>query len=305
MKKILICLGLAAAFAAAPSASFAETVSQKAGTTSGEFLRLSAGAKPAGMGEAYAGLADDAYSMFFNVAGLSKVTRQQALFAHTMYYMDVNHEYAAYARPFIKGGLGASFTYLMTTFEKRAGDTEAADSNGSIGDMAVSLGYAQPLLFGVSGGLALKYISSKLDTYNASSIAADIGFQRALNEKVNLGLAVSNLAGSLTYITETVPIGSMMDIGLGTKELFFKNLTLTLDYKMLVNASYTSINLGAQYQLPCGDDWGLAPRAGFISGNSTITAGFGLYFKDYQFDYAFNSQNDLGVNNRFSLGVQF
>jgi hypothetical protein len=280
-------------------------IGDKSGTTAGEFLRLPAGAKPAAMGEAYAGLADDAYSMYFNVAGLAKVRQQQALFAHTMYYLDVNHEYLAYARPFMKGGFGASLTYLMTTFEKRAGDTDAADSNGSVGDMAVSVGYAQPLLYGINGGLALKYISSTLDSNTAASIAADIGLQKAVNDKINVGLAVSNLGGSLKYITDTVSIGNTLDLGIGAKGLLLKDLTLGLDYKMLINASDTSVDFGAQYQWSFGNDWGIAPRVGYISGNSTITAGVGFNYKAYQLDYALNSQADLGVNNRISLGVKF
>jgi hypothetical protein len=301
MKKLL---GLSMALIIAFSGG-AFAIGDKAGTTTGEFLRLPAGAKPAAMGEAYAGLADDAYSMYFNVAGLARAQRRQALFAHTMYYMDVNHDYLAYAQPFMNGGIGASVTYLSTTFEKRAGDTDTADSNGTIGDMAASIGYARPLLYGINGGVAVKYISSKLDTKTATSIAADVGLQKVLTEKVSVGLAASNLGGALKYISDSVAIGNTLDLGVGTKGLFLKNLTLALDYKMLINASDATANFGAEYRWNFGGDWSIAPRAGYISGNSTITAGLGFSYKDYQLDYALNTQNDLGINNRVSLGIKF
>jgi hypothetical protein len=301
MKKLF---GLAAALMIAFSGSI-YAIGSKAGTTTGEFLRLPAGAKPAAMGEAYAGLANDVYSLYFNVAGLARVEQQQALFAHTLYYMDVNHDYLAYARPFMKGGLGASITYLSTTFEKRTGDTDEADSNGSVGDMAVSVGYAQPLLYGINGGLAVKYISSSLDTESAASVAADIGLQKAVSDKINIGLAVSNLGGSLKYIDEAVAIGNTLDFGIGARDLFLKNLALGLDYKMLLNASDTSVNVGAEYVWNFSKDWGIAPRVGYISGNSTMTAGIGFAYKAYQLDYALNSQSDLGTNNRISLGMKF
>jgi hypothetical protein len=283
----------------------AYAISSKSGTTTGEFLRLPAGAKPAAMGEAYTALADDAYSLYFNVAGLAKVQQQQALFAHTMYYMDVNHEYLAYARPFMKGGIGASLTYLMTTFEKRATGTDTADSNGNVGDMAFAVGYAQPLYAGITGGLALKYVSSQLDSNTATTIAADIGLQKQVTDKITVGLSAANLGGSLKYIQESVALGNTLDLGVGTRGLLLKNLSLALDYKMLVNASDTSVNIGAEYAFPVSKDISLAPRVGYISGSTTITAGFGIAYKAYQLDYALNSQADLGINNRISLGMKF
>ena len=280
-------------------------VSEKSGTSTGEFLRLPAGAKPAAMGEAYSALADDVYSLYFNVGGLAKVKQQQALLAHTMYYVDVNHEYLAYVRPFNGGGLGVSLTYLMTTFEKRDADTVSADSNGTVGDMAVSIGYGKQLLWGIDGGIALKYISSKLDTYNASSVAADIGFQKNLNDRVSAGLSVTNLGGSLKYITDAVAVGNTVDLGIAEKGYLVNNLTGAVDFKSLLDMSGQTVNIGLQYQYIISKDWQLEPRAGYISHNSAITAGFGLDYKVYQLDYALNTQADLGLANRISLSVKF
>jgi hypothetical protein len=74
---------------------------------------------------------------------------------------------------------------------------------------------------------------------------------------------------------------------------------------MLLNASDTSVNVGAEYVWNFSKDWGIAPRVGYISGNSTMTAGIGFAYKAYQLDYALNSQSDLGTNNRISLGMKF
>jgi hypothetical protein len=305
MKKLLnagICLSVLFSLA---GAAHAATIGQKAGTTAGEFLMLAPGAKPAAMGEAYSGLADDIYSLYFNAAGLAKIKEQQVLFSHTGYYMDVNHEYVAYARPWKGGGIGASITYLMTTFEKRAGDTDSPDSNGRIGDMAVTMGYGRSLAWGIDGGFTLKYISSTLDTYSASSLAFDAGLQKAVTDKITAGCAVSNVGGALKYINESVAIGNLVDIGLGSRNLCVKNLSLAIDYKMLLNASNNSINCGAQYLWNITREWGIAPRAGFISNNATVTAGVGINYKGYQFDYALDSQSDLGMSNRISLGMKF
>jgi hypothetical protein len=299
MISILACLIIAI-----PGIVFA--AGEKAGTTTGEFLRLPAGAKPAAMGEAYSALADDVYSVYFNLGGLAKVQQQQAILAHTMYYVDVNHEYLAYVRPFRGGGLGISLTYLMTTFEVRTADTDSAESNGSIGDMAVSVGYGKQLpLWGIDGGIALKYISSKLDTYNATSVAVDFGLQKKLNENVCAGLSVTNLGAALKYIADSVAVGNTVDFGIAEKGYLVKNLTGAIDFKTQLDMSGQTINLGLEYLYSINKDWQLAPRAGFISHNAAITAGFGLNYKAYQLDYALNTQADLGLANRISLGVKF
>jgi hypothetical protein len=285
----------------------AGAISNNAGTGSGEFLRLPAGAKPAGMGEAYTALADDVYAIYFNPAGLARVTQQEALLAHTMYFMDVNHDYVAYARPFMKGGIGASVTYLSTTFEKRseANYTDTPDSNGTVADMALSLAYGRSLLWGINGGLALKYISSSLDGTNAATPAADIGLQKAVTDKIEVGLAVTNLGGALKYITDTVALENTIDLGVAEKGILAKDLTIAVDYKTLMNMSGQTVNLGAEYQFNVGKAWSIDPRAGYISHNGTMTAGFGIAYNMYQFDYAFNTQNDLGTSNRISFTVKF
>lgn len=282
-------------------------VSDNAGTSSGEFLRLPAGAKAAGMGEAYSALANDVYSIYFNAAGLAKIAQPEFLFAHTMYYMDVNHEYLAYAKPFKKGGFGASITYLTTTFEKRSSinDTDTPDSSGNVGDMAVSLAYGQPLCCGINGGVALKFISSSLDSKTASSPAIDLGFQKALTDKIDAGLAITNLAGSLTYTSDSFAVESTMDLGIAEKGLVVEKLTLAVDLKTLLNSSGQTLNFGAEYMINAGKDCMIEPRLGYISENGTVTAGFGICLKKWEVDYAFNTQSDLGTSNRISLMYKF
>ncbi|MDD5688376.1 MAG: PorV/PorQ family protein [Elusimicrobia bacterium] len=288
---------------------YATSIGDNAGTTSGEFLRLGAGARATGMGEAFSALANDVYSLYWNPAGLSKVTEKQVLLAHTMWYMDVNHEYAAYVHPLAegKGALGISITYLMTTFEKRAGDTELADSKGDVGDMALGVSYGRDLKYDIKGGLTAKYISSKLDTEKATGFGFDIGLQRVcpLWEKMDMGLTVTNLGGSLKYVDDSVSIGNMLDLGFAVKEAYFKNLKVALDLRTLLNGSMSSVNAGAEYVWNINDKWSFAPRAGFESYESRITAGFGVGWKVYQLDYAFLSNSDLDNSNRISFNVKF
>ena len=193
----------------------ATSISENAGTTTGEFLRIGAGARVAGMGEAFASVADDVYSLYWNPGGLSKVTQKQTLLAHTFWYESVSHEYAAYVHPLSadKGTVGISVTYLGTTFEKRAGDTAEPDSNASVGDMAIGLSYGRKTYYDINTGITLKYINSKLDTESSTAFGVDLGLQRVcpLWEKMDIGLAISNIGGSLKYIDDSVAIGKTLD----------------------------------------------------------------------------------------------
>ena len=56
-----------------------------AGTATAQFLKLGAGAQAAGMGEAYAGVAKDDTSIYWNPAGLNNITGKSASFMHAIY----------------------------------------------------------------------------------------------------------------------------------------------------------------------------------------------------------------------------
>jgi hypothetical protein len=305
MKKVLMtalgcCLMLAA------GRSTAGAVAEKAGTTTGEFLRLAAGARPAAMGEAFTALADDVNSLYFNPAGLAGVHERQALLSHTMWFVDVNHDYAAFVQPLGCGAIGGSFTYLSTTFEKRAGDTESPDSNGNVGESALALSYGRQLGWGVAGGVTVKYISSNLDGTTAGSPAFDVGLRKTFRgDTIAVGLAARNLGGSLDYGSGAVAVGNAAIFGVASKGLWVKNLSLGLDTESVINNDAFSVNFGAEYLWNVARDWTIDPRAGFKSNGSVVTAGIGIGFKSYQFDYALDSQASLGLANRLSFGIKF
>ena len=288
--------------------SGAETIGSKSGTTTGEFLRIGVGARPVAMGEAFAAVAEDASALYWNPAGIARLSSRDLLVAHTLWYMDVSHDYLAYAQPLGKvGAIGISATYLMTSFDKRLGDTETPDSTGSVGDMALGLTYARTLPWDVDGGFTLKYINSKLDTNSATSVAFDLGLRKQCPYWKNLtaGVVVTDMGGSLKYINDAVAIGSTLDLGLSLKDAVLKNLLASADYRNLINGSESSINIGAEYAFKVNNDISFGPRVGFESYSSLFSAGLGFGWKEYQLDYAFVSQGDLGNNNRISFSAKF
>ena len=68
----LIAIALFIITAAAPSAH-AISIHDGAGTTGAAFLKIEGGSRPVGMGGAFAGLANDVNTIFWNPAGLTAV----------------------------------------------------------------------------------------------------------------------------------------------------------------------------------------------------------------------------------------
>ena len=147
MKKITLKVIMALAVSYG-TACFGLDAADNSGTTAGEFLRIEVGARAEGMGGAFSPLADDVNAVYWNPAGLAGVTTQQILLSHTFWFADIYHEYVAYVHPLggDNGAIGASFTYLFTSFEKRAADTDTVDSLGTVGEYAVNLSYGRNIL---------------------------------------------------------------------------------------------------------------------------------------------------------------
>jgi long-subunit fatty acid transport protein len=68
----------------------AAALAHAAGTTGANGIKLSAGARPEGMGGAFVGVADDISAIFWNPAGLSMLGSQEGSFMHTAYLAETS-----------------------------------------------------------------------------------------------------------------------------------------------------------------------------------------------------------------------
>ncbi|MBM3314541.1 UPF0164 family protein, partial [candidate division WOR-3 bacterium] len=76
------------------------------GTTAFPLLRVPVGPRSCAMGEAFAGLASDVNSLFWNPAGLATVLNTQIVVSHHEWFADVRDENAGVAMPAGPGTLG-------------------------------------------------------------------------------------------------------------------------------------------------------------------------------------------------------
>src|SRR5436189_231977 len=65
------------------------------GSSGAAFLKVGPGARQGAMGEAFAGTADDVYSIYYNPAGLGNLSKVEAAGMHDQQFQGINSEFAA------------------------------------------------------------------------------------------------------------------------------------------------------------------------------------------------------------------
>lgn len=317
MKRIgNIFLTVALAVALAPLAAFGAGK----GEAGGQFLRVGVGARAPAMGGAFSPVADDATAIYWNPAGLAQLEKREVSLSYNMYFEDTAAQFVGYAHPTEdRGTMGGAIRMLSVgDIERRtaaAGDADNPDlGTFNTQDMALSFGWAnhRGLLSGrLNYGVAIKYISSDLETESARTAALDMGLIHNVNggeEGLALSLAVLNLGGELKFKDEGDPLPLNIKPGLAWKKDLdrFGKLTTALDADMLVND-------GIMYIQPGFEWWAhesFALRAGYQIGRdedagSGFGAGIGLNIVNLGIDYAFVPYGELGDTHRVSLGLKF
>ena len=320
--EILKTLILTLFFAIIVFPAFAADIHEDAGTTGAAFLKIEAGSRPAGMGGAFAGLANDVNTIYWNPAGLTAVSARQFTAMQNFSIADISNQFLGYAQRFdSKATWGASFLGAFTEIERRRRSTEEPDSTATVGGFAAGLSIAYLLSPALSVGATAKTISQQLDVEDSIGAAADVGMLlRVMDNRLGVGFAAQNLGfldtgenlpmnvrGGIAYHIRTKPDP---DSGRQPQDI----LALAADVNYPIVAGFPTFHLGAEnwfYNM-------LAVRVGysFSQGSNPkngLTAGFGLrrigeaslQNVNFQFDYAFVPDQAVGNAHRISLLLRF
>jgi hypothetical protein len=322
--------------------AFAQNVT-KVGTTAAGFLNIDVGARAVGMGSAFVTLSDDPTGIYWNPAGLARLTTSQAMFSHTAWLMDISFDFAAMTIPLRSvGTLGISATFMTmdemerTTIDQPMGTGEYF----SAGSYAFTLSYARNLTDRFSIGGNAKLIHEKIYHSSANGIAFDIGtlFETQFNGLM-IGMSITNYGTKMRMDgrdmlmqSDVDPlvsgnnsnINSHLDTDAYDLPLLFRvgcsvdvlkgagnsNLILAVD-ALHPNNDVEYVNVGAEYLF----NRMLALRAGYKSlfardSEVGLSLGCGLRYRILNFtelrlDYAFQ---DFGVMlniQKFSLTLGF
>ncbi len=316
----------------------------KVGTTAATFLEIGIGATANGMGGAYVSMANDATSLYWNVAASARLTQYEVDVVHTSWLAQTNLDYAALVLPLDEfGTLGFSFTSLSMPDEKvrTVDQPEGTGEYFSAGDIAVGISYARSFTDRFSVGFTAKYIEESIWHMSSSAFAIDAGtiFRTDLFGGMVIGASISNFGSSMKLQgIDTRTYSSVAPAQLGTNDqipysidldswslpLLFRigvstNAIKTDDFRWTVavdalhpNDNYESMNVGTEFSYKEF----LFLRAGYqslflVDGEGGLSFGIGLNSKMLfssdmvRFDYAYRDFGRLNNVNIFSVSIKF
>ncbi len=199
MKKIILII-MATALAAM---SVSADDFSKVGTAGAQFLKIGVGARYHGLGEAAVATSDDAYSLYWNPAGLTRITGSEIAFTHINYLLDVDLNYAAYARQFDDVGVFAVSAMVLSMSDQEITTVDEPDGTGdtyAASSWAFQLGYARDLTAQFSFGAAFKVIGEKIHNERASGFAFDFGtlLYTGINS-LRIGMNIANMGPEMKF----------------------------------------------------------------------------------------------------------
>lgn len=338
---------------------------QGAASTAVPFLLISPNSRASAMGESGVAVADDVSALFWNPAGLGIQKGQELSLSHSNWLpqfaqSDLFFEYVNYKLhiPEIDGTVGTALTFLnLGEFERRGEGNEYLGRFKSF-ELAWSLAYGTRIDEDLSLGLSLRLIHSSLSQVataqeqgsgTATAVAGDVGLLYRptkfdlgggmdLSDRFAIGLALSNMGPSITYIDEAQsdPLPTTLRLGFSADlvKQEYNRLTLTADFTKLIisrtdkkadpfftaltkswdqRAVLNTFTLGTGIEYWYSDF--LALRFGFFhedpnQGNRRfLTFGAGVRYEIYGFDFSYIStdisseKSPLADTLRFTLSI--
>jgi len=234
------------------------TVSQQAYAVSEAavlFLMISPGARAAGMGEAFVGVADDASAVYWNPAGLAYQYNREITFMHVNWLSgltnDLFYEFLAY-RMSIEGVGTIGFNVIYLDLGEQQGMDEQGNETikFSSNEFAISASYGATVTDNLAMGVSLRYIRSNLSktgagaekgSGQASAFAFDVGLLYKfpfLREKLTFGMNISNMGPKIAYIdaAQADPLPTNLKVGLAFRLINqkYNKLTIAADLNKLL-----------------------------------------------------------------------
>ena len=314
----------------------------KVGSTAAPFLGIAVGARALGMGGAFVAVANDATSLYWNPAGMARLSGYEVVLVHTDWISDLSFDFVGAVFPLKGAGALGVQTTMLSMGEMEVTNEIHQDGTGiffDASDLAVGVSYALSLTDRFSIGFTGKYIQQEIWHESAEGVALDIGtlYTTPLYD-MRIAMAISNFGtdmqmrgrdmlvlfdpsaikeGNNSEIlaelrTEKWPLPLNLRVGAAVDLLAKPNHMLTAAVSAQhPNDNTESVNLGAEYWYQKM----LALRAGYKSlfltdSEEGLTMGVGFVPPlragfGLHLDFAYENFSRLGSVYKYSLSVTF
>lgn len=183
------------------------------GTTSAEFLLFGAGARGTALGDAFAAIASDVSSLYYNPGAAALLTRPGASFSTYDYVAETRYSWGGIAFPFSGGS--RTFGLQIGTFgfdNQPVYTVDQPEGTGAVYSVSQTFAgatFAQNFSDRFSAGLTAKFVFDQLGEVNGTAFAVDFGtsFHSQLNNHpIRLAFVVSNLGTDLAYTGDALDV---------------------------------------------------------------------------------------------------
>ena len=313
------------------------------GTSAAAFLEIGVGARAQSLGGAFVSLADDATAMYWNPAGIGKVSGFEASFIHVNWLLDTNFDYTGIVTPI--GGifvLGVNTTVFGTDEQpvRVVGQEEGTGEFYNAQDFAVGITLALNLTDRFSFGFNTKYINQRIWNSSATGFAIDVGGMYTTQfDGLQMGFSISNFGTDMrlsgrdirnvldpdilnegvenipvSYETDSFTLPLLFRFGVSyMRPVLSEQSDLILAVDLLhPNNDEETINLGAEYVLRNTFSLRAGYRSLFLSDRTSgLSLGAGISMSPSRssmklvFDYGFVNWGILNTVHNFSLGLKF
>lgn len=321
----------AAALACAPRAAHAQFSlgEQRAGTTSGQFLKIGLGARAVGLGESFVAVANDPSAVYWNPAGLASMQRMELSLSHVGWPGDINFEHVTWVVPSRR--FGGSFALQFGALTTDLDETSELQPFGTgrsfqYSDMIFGGSYARRWTDKLLVGFGAKYVREDLGSDVGGPTTSAVLFD--LGSIFYLGYGSVRIATSLTnFGSELRPGGSytspftgevrsydgfdppiMFRYGMAFEAIENQQQRLTTSLEFNQPAD-NALDAKAGLEWTWMNTFALRSGYNFNADVLKFSAGTGVVAKIGQtrgtIDYAYTDGGSLGAISRLSLGFRF
>lgn len=271
------------------------------------FLKLGVGARAIGLGDAYVALGGDASSIYWNPAGTVSVENIDAMLMHSEWFEGIRYEFAGGVKSDGRQAFGVGIVGLyMDDLERREGPTSEPIGHFGVFDFALTGSYARRVTEYLDVGVALKYLTEKIDDESANGFAADLGatYRVPTLPGLSAGVAVQNLGPQMSFIEDKFDLPVLFRAGaaLSVPVEAMNGDFLVVGDAVVPNDGDTKMHFGLEFEYARM----LAVRFGYRTGwdNQNVSVGLGAKVRNLRLDYAYVPfYSELGDTHRISLGV--
>jgi len=306
---VLAALLLAAAGPARGAREF-----EKVGTIGAQFLKIGIGARATGMASSFVAVSDDPSAVYWNPAGIARLTKNSLSFNEVEWLGDTRLTHAAYVFhvSYFPGTFAIQARSLsmgvlpVRTVFRPEGDGTTYDA----GDLSLGATYARLLTDKFSTGITIHYIQSTLARWTASAACFDFGTLYDTGYRsLKIGMAIRNIGSEMTFIDDPVKLPTIFQVGMAMK------LLDTGTHRILASGEFQHppdnaerACTGIEYQI--GSYAALRGGWYFRYDQERFAVGAGAKLLSFsgvaaQADYSYTENKDLPSVHRFGVAFTF